>query len=293
MKATYIKTQLQSIVNVSRIVTVHEFEYDRNFVFLGEKHDFWEMVYVDKGCVRIKRDEEEITLSQGGIVFHEPNEFHSIRAEDSAPNFVVITFVCNSPSMMYLKKYTTSISKTLRGFVSAIMAEAENVYGVAKNTPNLKKLNKKPNATIGGEQMIKTYLEQLLILLIRGITERGDSNIFPSKESMESHLVTATKNYIENHLEEEIRINEICHSIGYSKSYLSRLFREQTGNTIAHYAVGRKIKAAKQLIREGDMNFAEISDRLAFDNPQYFSSVFKRYMGMTPTEFKDSLSYKK
>lgn len=291
MKATYVKTQLQSIVNLSKIVTIHYYEFDKNFVFAGEKHDFWEMVYVDKGQVEIRCDEDVITLSQGEIVFHRPNEFHSIRALDSSPNFFVVSFVCDSPAMLYFEKYHTTLDKTLKSFISSVIAESEKTYVIPKNDPLLKKLVKKDNAAIGGEQLIKTYLEQLLILLIRNITKRGETSVFPSKESMENHLVVAVKNFIEDKAEESFRINELCFALGYSKSYLSRLFHEQTGETIAAYATRIKIKKAKQLIREGNLNFSQISDKLAFDNPQYFSRVFKRLTNMTPTEFKLSLHF--
>ena len=292
MKATYVKTQLQNIVNISKIVTVHYYEFDKNFVFQGEKHDFWEMVYIDKGRVQVRRDDEETVLSQGEIVFHKPNEFHSIRALDSAPNFFVISFVCTSPLMQYLEKYHTVLDKGLQPFISSIIAETEKTYVIPKNDPTLKKLVKKENAAIGGEQLIKTYLEQLLIFLIRNALKINDANVFPNKESMENHLVIAVKTEIKNALETPFRLSEICSSLGYSKSYLSKLFKEQTGKSIASYAVQQKIKEAKRLIREQNLNFSQISDKLAFDNPQYFCRVFKRITGMTPTEFKFSLNFK-
>jgi len=49
----------------------------------------------------------------------------------------------------------------------------------------------------------------------------------------------------------------------------------------------RRMERAKELIRAGDLNFAQISARLSFENPQYFSRVFKKEYGMTPTEFKN------
>ena len=292
MKATYVKTQLQNVVNLSKIVTLHYYEFDETFVFDGEKHDFWEMVYIDKGKVQIRSDEENIILSRGEIFFHRPNEFHSIKALHSAPNFFVVSFVCHSPLMVYLEKYHTVLNKTLHGFISSVIKEAENTYFIPKNDPTLKKLVKKETAPIGGEQLIKTYLEQFLIFLIRNIVKKDkNSSVFPSKESMETHLVSSAKRLFEEKAEELFRIDDLCATLGYSKSYLSKLFHEQTGTTLAAYAVETKIKRAKQLIREGGLNFAQISDRLSFDNPQYFSRVFKRVTGMTPTEFKLSLNF--
>lgn len=292
MKAIYVKTQLKSVINISKIVTIHYYEFDRNFVFEGESHDFWEMVYVDKGRVKILRDGEEIILSQGEIVFHRPNEFHAIRSHESSPNFFVVSFVSSSQAMRYFERYHTVLGKSLTPFLSAVIDEAESTYEIPKNDPLLRKLRKKADAPIGGEQMIKTYLEQLLVLLIRDVTKEEKTVLFPSKESMENHLVVAIKRLAEERCEESFRVHELCAHLGYSESYLSKLFRAQTGDTIAAYAVRVKIKHAKRLIREGVLNFSEISDRLHFDNPQYFSRVFKRITGMTPTEFKSTLNFK-
>ena len=292
MKVTYIKTNLPSIINVSKIVTIHYDEYDRNFVFEGERHDFWELVYVDKGQVEICSEHTVKTLSQGELIFHRPNEFHAVRAQNSSPNFLVISFVCTSPAMSHFEGFHTVLEKELKPFFSSIMHEAEKTFEIPKNDPSLRKLKKKENAAIGGEQLIKLYLEELLILLVRRIVEKKGSTVFPSKESMESHLVTDIKDYIEGKTTEVFRISELCKNIGYSKSYLSRIFHEQTGQTLVTYAIKAKVKKAKQLIREGNLNFTQISDLLAFDNPQYFSRVFKRIVGMTPTEFKASLQFK-
>lgn len=291
MKASYVKTNLQSIINVSKIVTIHYYEFDKNFVFEGESHDFWELVYVDKGQIEIRQGDNDIILSQGEIAFHKPNEFHSVKAYNSAPNFFVISFVCQSPAILYLEKYYTLLNKKLKPFLSAILLEAENTFEIPKNDPLLKKLKRKDNVVIGGEQLIKTYLEQLLIYIVREITKLNKVDLFPNKESMETHLVTEIKNYVEEMIFKPFRVNELCENLGYSKSYLSRLFNEQTGDTIASYAVKRKIAKAKNLIGEQSVNFAQISDILAFDNPQYFCRVFKRITGITPTEYKNSIRF--
>ena len=289
MKAVYVKTDLKSIVTVSKIVTIHYYEFDKSFIFEGEKHDFWELVYVDKGKVCIHQDEDPITLKQGEIAFHRPDEFHSIRSFDSAPNVFVLSFVCDSPAMKYLERYHTVLEQSLKGFISSIIKEAKKTYILPMNDPFLEKLVKREDAPIGGEQLIKLYLEQLLIYLVRGITKKGETDVFPSKESMENHLVLAVTEWIDKHVGEPIRVTDICAALGYSKSYLSRIFHEQSGSTIAGYAIAAKVTRAKELIRVGRHNFSEISDLLAFDNPQYFSRVFKRITDMTPTEFRQSL----
>ncbi len=293
MKATYIKTQLHDLFKVSKLVTIHYYEYDKSFAFGGESHDFWEMVYVDRGKVCVQSEENEIILKQGDIIFHKPNEFHAIKAYESEPNFFVISFVCHSSSMVCFEKYHTRLDKELKPFISSIIKEAEGTFIIPKNDPDLKKLVKKEAAVIGGEQLIKTYLEQLLILLARNVNQAKGASVFPSKQSMENHLTASIKKYLEQTVEQSFKMSSLCKVLGYSKSYLCKIFHEQTGATIAAYAVNIKIEHAKRLIREDNLNFSQISGKLAFDNPQYFSRVFKRITGMTPTEFKQTLHLKR
>ena len=125
--------------------------------------------------------------------------------------------------------YSATLDKTLLGFISCIIKEAESTYVIPKNDPKLKKLLKRSTAPIGGEQLIKTYLEQFLILLIRNILKKKEPSLFPSKESMDNHLVSAARRLLEEKAEDPFRVNDLCVTLGFSKSYLSKLFHEQTG----------------------------------------------------------------
>lgn len=287
MKAEYIKIKPKTVLNISSIVTIHYYEFGPNFVFQGEKHDFWEMVYVDKGRVQIRRDDETITLEQGQVVFHKPNEFHSIQALGSAPNFFVVSFSCQSEAMTWFERYQTQLDRTLKSYVTAIIREAEQTYVIPKNDTELKKLVRKENAPLGSEQLIKTYLEQLLLFLLRSITQKGETVVNPQKDPEKNPLVQAILGYLGERAEETVRVEDICAEFGYSRSYLSRIFQAETGQTMAASAMALKVDRAKQLIRETNMNFSQISARLSFENPQYFARVFKRCTGMTPTEFKN------
>ena len=285
MRSAYVKTKPRIVINVSSIVTIHYFEFGPAFAYAGEQHNFWELVYVDKGSILAQRDGETLILKQGEILFHKPNEFHSLRSLDSSPNIFIISFNSVSPAMARFVKYQTNLDKTLKTYLSSIIKEAEKTYVIPKNDPNLKKLELREDALIGGEQLIKTYLEQFLIFLIRSmITSAAPS--FPQKDEVLDPLVESVRQYLIAHVESSVRIEDLCREFDYSRSYLSRRFQEKTGQTLAAYAMQLKIDEAKRLIRETDLNLAQISARLSFETPQYFSRVFKRKTGMTPTEFK-------
>lgn len=289
MKAVYIKTKFNNTVNIPKIITVHYYEFDEQFAFDGEKHDFWEMVYVDKGKISVKSGEKTIILGQGEIIFHKPNEFHAVKAYCSSPNFFVISFECNSPAIKQFENFHTLLNKNLKPIIASIISEAEKTYVIPKNDVHLTKLTLKNSALIGGEQLVKTYLEQLCIMLLREISQKSETEIFPSKETIENTLIELVKRYIDENLCKKITVKDVCNHVGYGKSLLCKAFKSYTGTGIVAYANGKKIDYAKTLIRNGNMNFTEISDYLSFDNPQYFSRVFKRVTDMTPSEFKISL----
>lgn len=290
MKGSYVLTKFNNLINVTEIVTVHAYEFDPSFAFAGESHDFWELVYVDRGAVEITRDGESVILSQGNILFHQPNEFHTIKSHNSAPSLLIVSFVCKSAAMSHFVKYQGTMTKGLRFILSSIAAEAENTYILPKNDPDLKMLVRRNTAAIGGEQMIKSYLEQFLVLMIRDISEHRDISLFASHKKLETHLVSKIKGFLREHLTQKIRIEDICSAFGYSKTYLSQLFKNQCGVSLMTYYNQKKIDYAKKLIAENSFTFTQISNLLSFDNPQYFARVFKRITGQTPSEFRDSNS---
>ncbi len=288
MKLNYIKHKIANLININKIVTIHYYELDKDFCYNGESHNFWEMVYVDSGTVEIDAGKTPITLNQGEVIFHKPNEFHTLKADrKTASNVFVISFVCSSDSMKFFNGKTMQVPQKLKKIISSIIEEYLETF-VPMSYEDIK-LEIKENPPIGSQQMIRTYLEQFLILLIRHAQDQRALRIFPSKESMENHLMSQIIQYIDENIYNEITIKQICSKFSYSRTYLSKIFKQTTDYTILEYILMKKIKEAKKLIREKNMNFTQISDKLSFDNPHYFSRVFKRVTNMTPSDYKKSI----
>lgn len=288
MKLEYTKFKIVTIINVSKIVSIHYYEWGKNFIFDGESHDFWELVYVDSGEVDITADDNTHHLKQGDIIFHRPNEFHSIKTNsESIANVFVISFVSKSEAMDFFNSYRAAVPSKLRKHITALIDECEQTFFLMDTFDST--LIIKENPPIAGPQMVKNALEQLLIMLIRSEQTSPNRHIFPTKESMNNHLVSQMLTIIDEHLYSRITVSELCGALGYSRAYLSKIFKESTDHTIADYIMKRKIKEAKKLIREDKYNFTQISELLCFDNPHYFSRAFKRTANMSPSEYKISV----
>ncbi len=286
-KPTYIKHKLSNVVRVGRIVVMRYYEFDKDFFFEGEAHDFWEFVYADKGDITICAGDEWKTLSQGEIVFHKPNEFHAIKCNgESAANIFVFSFECRSQAMSFFEGRHIALPRELRPLLTKLIEEGYQNFNLKSNS-NIGPLE---NAPIGGQQLIRLYLEELLIMLLRsGKGFRRQTEIFTTREGLENHIVNEIIKYLESRVYSTASLNEICEKLHYGKTYLCTLFKNTTDHTIMSYYNNLKIAEAKKLIRERKYNFTQIANLLSFDNPHYFSSTFKRVAGMTPREYSNSV----
>ena len=89
---------LRKSISISKIYSIHYFEYMSDFSFEGESHDFWEFLCVDKGEVIVTADTERSVLRHGEITFHQPNEFHNVRK--FPVTFISLTGCVNLPFSM-------------------------------------------------------------------------------------------------------------------------------------------------------------------------------------------------
>jgi AraC-like DNA-binding protein len=284
----YFKHKLENLINVSKIVTIHYFEFEKNFKSIGESHDFWELVYAEKESLVCTADGKTIPLAQGEILFHKPNEFHTLAANGkNAPNVFILSFVCKSDAIAFFENKKFSLDSGLMKFIYFILEEGKKTFDIPYSDPNLKKMRLLSNPTLGGEQLIKNYLEILLINLLRSQTETSKSNpIFLEQKELASKPVNDVIQVLQEHIYSTLTINDICAKTFYGKTYLFRVFKAQTNKTIMEYYIELKIEKAKQLLRENELSVKEIAEKLAFNEPNYFTITFKRITGLTPTAYK-------
>lgn len=99
-------------------------------------------------------------------------------------------------------------------------------------------------------------------------------------------IVSESLDYIEKHFKEQMSVSDISRALGTSASYLSRVFKESTGETLIRTINKKRIEVAREYLEQTDYKVYEVADILGFENVTYFSRFFKKHMGMSPKEFK-------
>lgn len=110
-----------------------------------------------------------------------------------------------------------------------------------------------------------------------------------NRRSKHSRVSALCQNYIFNHLYEEITLGRLAEVAGLNPSYLSHLFKKETGLAVSDYIQRERIEEAKRLMTLPGITLSDIATRLHFNDQSYFTKVFKKFTGLTPRQFRHDM----
>lgn len=276
---------------IDKLYTVHYFAYAKNFIFTGERHDFWEMAYIDSGDVGVVADGTGYTLRQGEAIFHKPNEYHNIWANGKYAHVLILSFSSKSRMMSFFKNKILTLDAEDKHLLRKIIDEARLAFAEPLDIVDLPGMTLRKDAPAGAAQLTRLYIEALLIGLARknSAVSHAERRSASAADENENKIVRVIKEYLENHLTETVTLDDICAQLCFSKTYIKALFKKRTGTSIIQYFITLKIALAKRFISEGDKTVSEIAEACGFSGVHYFSRLFKTHTGMSPTGYAKSI----
>ena len=285
----YFKHKLNTLLVANKIITIHYLELDKNYRSNEEAHNFWELVYADRGDMICTSDGKEVILRQGEALFHKPHERHSLAANGKiSPNIFVICFECRSEAIEFFENKKVRLEKKQEELIYSIMETARKTFDIPFSNPATR-MKLSDNPIPYGMQIIKNYLELLLINIIHTETKQNQPKS-PAFQKERNRLAEEIVSILSNNLYSTLTIEALCEMTNYSKAHIHKEFKSSTGKSVMQYFIDLKIERAKELLRDGDLSVGEIADKLAFDTSNYFSKVFKKETHMTPTAYKKQIS---
>lgn len=120
---------------------------------------------------------------------------------------------------------------------------------------------------------------------LKAILSSGEGEGLTENTDAANHIVRNVKKYIKEHIREKLSLNDVSARFGISPNYLSQLFSKYNDTGFSEYINICKIKESKLLLSKENLKVYEVADLMGFESSFYFSKVFKKYEGISPTEY--------
>ena len=130
--------------------------------------------------------------------------------------------------------------------------------------------------------MIESICTQIVFQLIRDLNCKSTAD----KIGKENKYINAAIDYMQKYYSADISINDICSLIYLSPCHFKRVFKEYTGQTPYQFLMGIRIEKSKEILRKNEHSIEKVARLCGFINSGHFSTVFKRHVNMSPTEFR-------
>ncbi|WP_341878147.1 response regulator transcription factor [Defluviitalea saccharophila] len=125
--------------------------------------------------------------------------------------------------------------------------------------------------------------------IMRDFTKEILERLEVSGTENSAYMIQKVKDYIDEHFQEKITLEDMADYVGLSKYYLSYLFKKEEGTNFVSYINKKRIEKAKEYLRDTNNTVSQIYDLVGFSDQQYFSKTFKKIVGMTVTEYRKNL----
>jgi two-component system response regulator YesN len=116
--------------------------------------------------------------------------------------------------------------------------------------------------------------------------QEQSNNVATKKDESNKGMILRAKEYIQEHYQNEISLDDVSKELDISPYYLSKVFKQKTGQNFIEYLTEIRIERAKELILQGTDSIKKISLSVGYPNPNYFSRTFKKNVGVSPSEYK-------
>ncbi|WP_200897659.1 AraC family transcriptional regulator [Paenibacillus wulumuqiensis] len=263
------------------------YEYGQ-VMFPHHWHRHMEFLYFESGEAIIECNAEPVHVRAGDLIVLNSNDLHQGTSLSNHLIYYALIADLNSlqsPSQDAVEtRFITPMSQNRLLFRSHISGDERLQRCMSEIVEEFR------SREIGHELSVKSYMYQLLSLLVRGYV--ADISDWKHTEHRMKNLerFTPILQYIEEHYAEEITIDRLAGLAGLSRFHFSRLFHELTNRTVTEYINRVRINRAEYLLLNTSMTVSEVAMAAGYNDISYFSRTFKKYRDFAPSETRMLLS---
>lgn len=240
--------------------------------------DSHELIFVIQGCLNMWEEDEDFYLTKGKILHLFPGREHgSTTVMPADLKFYWIHFEVEEIPITNYSDANDSLNPvtTLPQVASLTRPEAlERLFRMF--------INEQETGTL---RPISANLMTMLMIL-----EIAQQALGKSETEDLSAAATWAHSYIRMNFDRPITASKIAAAVGYNVDYLGRVYREAYSCTLTDAIHQRRIQRARDYLLNSNLNISEIASNCGYSDPDYFRRIFKRYMKITPSNFRDENS---
>lgn len=231
----------------------------------------FQIVYVSSGKAHFFFGDEHVEVPAGHMVLYHPRqEQHYEYYAVDKPEVYWVHFT-GSDVKNILRSYDIPLEE--RFFYTGVTSIYQQLF-----TSMIQELL---NCRIGYEDLLEMYLRQLL-LMVQRYRQEHKCNVC----SIHQEEIDKARRYFHEHYTEDINIEEYAKSIHMSLCWFTRIFKTMAGCAPKQYIINLRIRTAAQLLESTNYSIHEIAAIVGYENPYYFSRVFKQIKGVTPSDHR-------
>lgn len=252
--------------------------------FGNHDHHFFELVYVISGNADHMLNGNRCTLKPNDYFFIDFGSYHSYENSKDLeiinclflPEFIDETLDrCESLDELlhsFMIRYSRfTVEQT---WADRIFHDETGKIGILLN----EMVDEYESQQLGCNEIFRCHLKEILILTLRSLAK-------PTKIFSDS-IINEVILFVSKHFHEQISLQDFCKQKHYNLSYISRRFKAETGMTFREYVQKIRIEKCCELLTGSDMTITEIAHAVGYDDIQFFHTIFKRLLHMTPKEYK-------
>ncbi len=280
----YLRHKTENIVDIKELLALEYLDLKGKYKNYTEFHEFWELCYVESGELLLKTDSEELSLSGGEMTLIPPSKLHSYREKSGKDvKAFVVCFESQSVALKAMASGIFKVSEAQKNCLNIIIEESEGTFKT--NEKDQLEISENPN--LGGQQAIINQLEYLFILNLRLLSKGENSDIiFLGGEDFYAGLASVILRLFRENIRNKITLDDICRKVNYSRSFICRTFKAQTGESLISCFNRMKIEEAERMLLETRLSASRISGELGFSDAKYFNTLFKKQTGLSPVAYR-------
>ena len=269
----YEHNRILQTINIPEIMAYYYTIKSPNYKFKGEKHNIYELTFVDNGTLETSIDNVDYTLNSYDLIIYGKNQLHTQSVNnDSSCSYLTVMFdmECKDASLI-----CNRVFHCRKELYKAVRIFAKNISSTLPYSQNL----------------ILSNFHEIIIRLFQYDYLEGDTDKLQTEtqQYFQDELLEGILEYINKMICEPITIEELCSKFSVSRSSLQTLFKNNLNTSPKKYINDIKLAKSKLLIKENKYTISEIAFMLGFSSIHYFSRAFTQHFEMSPSEYSQSV----